>query len=83
MNHNQIGKKIVAQYEIIRRGGAANMLDEGRVKNIAFMEGFVDLSNCSHSVYREIIRSYVALTEQYGIFEMGDDELLEAASGDE
>jgi len=51
-------KKIIAQYEAIRRLGQTNMFRKYMVQRIAFENGFYELVNAIQDDYTEVLKNY-------------------------
>lgn len=54
-------KKVIAQYEAIRRLGQINMFDKVMVQRIAFENGFNELVVAIEENYAEILQNYLSL----------------------
>jgi len=55
-------KKVIAQYEAVRRSGLTNMFDKNAVQRIAFDSDFYDLVNLiTDGGYAEILTGYSEL----------------------
>lgn len=51
-------KKVIAQYEAIRRLGQTNMFDKNMVQRIAYENEFYELVEAIEEDYAEILRNY-------------------------
>jgi len=56
----EVQRKIIAQYEAIRRSGVANMLDREVVRRIAIKNNFEELAS-----FMEDRQAYVSLLREY------------------
>ena len=62
-----ITKEIMEQYERVRKGGLANMLDYYRVVEVANMCSFDALGSLTRDEYKELLQNFGKLMKKYDI----------------
>jgi len=71
-------KKVIAQYEAVRRLGQTNMFDKNMVQRIAYENGFYELVNAIEDNYGSILSHYSEWIKLVGENDIPEARSIEA-----